>query len=395
MSTRIRLLTRGALIIVVLAALGLAAQLVLAQPPGPQIDINETASDGAWIDAPDVPVYNVIPIQGRLTDGNGTPIDGYRTITFTLYATSWDDIPLCQDDDSVQVRNGLFNAEMDWCDASDIDGKRLYLGIEVEGDDEMTPRESIYPVPYAFSLRPGAIISGSTSSAILQVDNYHSSGRSVRAYAMAEEGTNYAIVGGSRSPDGYGGYFYNNGGGRGLYGQTDAATNNYGIYTPDNFYSLNYHTTGATMQVVQNGGATALETGDVVVFSGMGEPIEKGGEPVILVAPATAANSPAVAGVVHSDYNIGGGGEADSAIQPGEYLLVVVRGPARVKADAVAGELAPGDLVATGGTDGSAARAAMVDLGGVGMAIPGTVLGKALEPLKDGQGLIHIYVTLQ
>jgi len=81
--------------------------------------------------------------------------------------------------------------------------------------------------------------------------------------------------------------------------------------------------------------------------------------------------------------------------EAGEYLLVVVRGPAQVKANAVSGALAPGDLVTSGGAAGVAAKAAMVELGGAEMAIPGTVLGKALEPLADGQGLIHIYVTLQ
>jgi len=61
----------------------------------------------------------------------------------------------------------------------------------------------------------------------------------------------------------------------------------------------------------------------------------------------------------------------------------------------VGGALQPGDLVATAGAAGIAARAAMVELGGTEIAIPGTVLGKALEPLEEGQGFIHIYVTLQ
>ena len=82
-------------------------------------------------------------------------------------------------------------------------------------------------------------------------------------------------------------------------------------------------------------------------------------------------------------------------VAPGDYLLVVVQGPAQVKASAIAGALQPGDLVATAGTGGQAAKAAMVSLGGIEIAVPGTVLGKALEPLKEGQGLIHIYVTLQ
>jgi hypothetical protein len=219
MNTRTWLIASGTAALAALLVLILAAGLSQAQGPGPEGDINETSATRAT-----TPVYNVIPIQGRLTDDGGTPIDGYRTITFSLYATSYTTTPLCQDDDSVNVENGLFTAEMDWCESSDIDGKRLYLGIQVEGDEEMTPRESIYPVPYAFSLRPGAIISGSTSTAILHVENWHSSGRGVRAYAMDETGANFAVVGGSRSPAGYGGYFYNSGGGVGLLGKTDVVT---------------------------------------------------------------------------------------------------------------------------------------------------------------------------
>jgi hypothetical protein len=147
------------------------------------------------------------------------------------------------------VVRGLFNAEMDWCTSSDIDGKRLYLGIQVEGDDEMTPREPIYPVPYAFSLRPGAIISGSTSAAILHIENWHASGRGLRSYAMSESGTNYGIVGASRSPDGYGGYFYNSGGGIGLLGKTDVI-NSFGVvgfqtgYSVSDFPTTSYYESG-------------------------------------------------------------------------------------------------------------------------------------------------------
>ncbi len=227
----------GTVVLAILMTLVLVTGLSQAQEPEPERNIDTAAS-------PDTPVYNVIPIQGRLTDDNGTPIDGYRTITFSLYANTYDTIPLCQDDDSVLVDNGLFNAEMDWCTSSDIDGKRLYLGIWVEGDEEMTPREPIFPVPYAFSLRPGAIISGSTSSAIVHVENWHASGRGIRSYAMSETGTNYAMVGGSRSPDGYGGYFYNNGGGIGLLGRTDVITN-FGVVGLQTGYSVADFDTGS------------------------------------------------------------------------------------------------------------------------------------------------------
>jgi hypothetical protein len=364
----------------------------------------------------------------------------------------------------VNVDNGLFAAEMDWCESSDIDGKRLYLGIRVEDDEEMSPREAIYPVPYAFSLRPGAIISGSTSVAILHVENWHSAGRGVRAYAMSETGTNYGVVGASKSPDGYGGYYYNNGGGTalyakaitetgvvygvhgesesnlgrgvygeasdpaggvgvegssiagtavygtsgtgyGVYGNTDNASRNYGLFTSDNLYSLNINLMGAIMQVVQNSGTETLEPGDVVAFGGIGAPLEAGGQPVIQVVGATSANSTAVAGVVYSRYNI----EALSAgpekivsevtpegpVSPGEYLLVVVQGPAQVKASALTGSLQPGDLLSSAGQVGYAAKAAAVSWGGTEIVMPGTVIGKVLEPLDKGQALIYVFVTLQ
>jgi hypothetical protein len=242
----------GTVVLAVFLALVLVTGLSRAQEPQPDRNADVPSSS-------DTPVYNVIPIQGRLTDDGGNPIDGYRVITFSLYTTSWDAFPICQDDDSVFVDNGLFNAEMDWCDSSDIDGKRLYLGIQVEGDAEMTPRRAIYPVPYAFSLRPGAIISGSTSVAIVHIENHHESGRGLRAYAMSETGTNYAVVGGSRSPDGYGGYFYNNGGGIGLIGKTDATTS-FGVVGVQTGYSVADFNTSAYWE---SGGLFGGRTGVV------------------------------------------------------------------------------------------------------------------------------------
>jgi hypothetical protein len=83
----------------------------------------------------------------------------------------------------------------------------------------MTPRQAIDNVPYAWTLRPGAEINGTVDAdAVLDIDNASSTGRGLRVEAMATTGVNYAVVGGARSPEGYGGYFYNNGGGTGLVG---------------------------------------------------------------------------------------------------------------------------------------------------------------------------------
>ncbi len=195
----------------------------------------------------------------------------------------------------------------------------------------------------------------------------------------------------------------------GLYGLTGRADNNYGLYTPDNIYSLNYHLAGAVMQVVQNGGAEALEPRDVVVFSGLGSPLEGGGPPVAQVSRTSEAHSAAVAGVVYSRFQVRSGSWRSDGqgatpepevtppgpVAPGEYLLLVVQGPAQVKASALAGPIHPGDLLSSADLAGHAARAATVKIEGISTARPGTVLGKALEPLEAGEKLIYIFVTLQ
>lgn len=198
----------------------------------------------------------------------------------------------------------------------------------------------------------------------------------------------------------------------GVHGSTGAADDNYGLYTPDNLYSLNIHTLGATMQVVQNGDTEALEPGDVVVIAGLGDAPAGGLPPVIRVRRASEAGSAAVLGVVSASYAqerftaepdpTGAGGlegeiplSEARPVAPGGYLLVVVRGPCQVKASAAGGAILVGDLLTSAGVTGYVARASTVLVDGAAMAAPGTVLGKALEPLAEGDGLIYVYVTLQ
>lgn len=198
--------------------------------------------------------------------------------------------------------------------------------------------------------------------------------------------------------------------GDGVYAQTHRSDKNYGIYTPDNIYSSNYHLSGAIMQIMQNSGSQPLEAGDVVAFSGVGQTLKNGGV-TIQVEQATDASSTAVAGVVYERYNPAvlnetrsPEGSPDGAIHdvllsgaagPGDYVLVVVQGLAQVKVSAVSGTVKTGDLLSTSASKGAAGRAAEVNVDGAQFTLPGTVFAKALQPVESGSQMIYVYVTLK
>lgn len=96
-----------------------------------------------------------------------------------------------------------------------------------------------------------------------------------------------------------------------------------------------------------------------------------------------------VAGVVSERPGIVLGEEGDSKAQ------VATTGRVRVKVDASRGAIAVGDLLVTSDRPGYAMRSMPVDIGGVSIHRPGTLMGKALEPLAEGTGEILVLLSLQ
>ena len=71
---------------------------------------------------------------------------------------------LCTDTDTVAVTKGLFVMAFSNCGSNVFGGlTQLYLGIQVGGDPEMTPRQPLYSVPFAKGLFNGILSSGATS----------------------------------------------------------------------------------------------------------------------------------------------------------------------------------------------------------------------------------------
>lgn len=192
---------------------------------------------------------------------------------------------------------------------------------------------------------------------------------------------------------------------RGVTGRTGLANNNWGIYTPDNSFSLNFQMAGAMMVVVQSGDDTTLQKGDVVSFSGMSPAID-GLDTVVAQVERATDPSGSVAGVVFSRFNIDAAIEVEDdeaqaqaaieatpsgPVQPGEYLLLVIFGPAQVRADSGGSDIDPGDSLGLAGTGQATSDEWLTESqGAVGQL---GAVGTALESLgTDSEDLIWVYV---
>jgi hypothetical protein len=435
---------RSALITSVLAAmvlLAITAGLTLAQGPG-------GAAAGLGPTSPSATAPGAIPIQGRLTNASDAPLNGTYTMTFRLYDVVTGTVAVCFDVRYVVVTNGLFSDYIDGC-YNDITGQKLWLGIQVEGDlEEMTPRQLILPVPYAISLVPKAEISGTVGSndAILDLDNYGIDGKGLRAESQAATGVNYGVVGAAKSPAGYGGYFYNNGGGDGLKGTSTSNAGGDGV-TGESYstsgrgvYARNY-ANGTALAAYGDAPSTTLHlyptlylvqanaSGDFVVgansYQGTrtwrvdrtGRGYFDGGtqangadfaeqmavrgdeadyEPGDVLVISTQADravelsaqpfATTVMGVYSTQPAVLAG--APDQNDPLAGIPVAITGVVPCKVSAENGAIKRGDLLVTSGTPGYAMRAGANPL-------QGAVLGKALGELKDGTGVIQVLVTLQ
>jgi hypothetical protein len=96
-----------------------------------------------WAEIP-----NMINYQGYLTDSDGSPIDGTVNLTFSLYGTDSGGSPLWSDSYLVLVVNGLVNKDLGPINLDLI--HPVYLGIQIESDPEMSPRQALTSVPFAY-----------------------------------------------------------------------------------------------------------------------------------------------------------------------------------------------------------------------------------------------------
>jgi hypothetical protein len=76
-------------------------------------------------------------------------------------------------------------------------------------------------------------------------------------------------------------------------------------------------------------------------------------------------------------------------------VLVATTGRVLVKVDASNGPIHIGDLLVTSDLPGLAMKSEPITIGNRKMHMPGTLIGKALEPLEKGSGKILVLLSLQ
>jgi hypothetical protein len=107
------------------------------------------------------------------------------------------------------------------------------------------------------------------------------------------------------------------------------------------------------------------------------------------VAPSAKAYDTAVAGVVSDQPGVLLGVAGDNKAK------IATTGRVKVHVDAGTHAVNIGDLLVTSDLPGTAMLSEPLDLGGVKIHRPGTIIGKALEPLAGGQGQILVLLSLQ
>jgi hypothetical protein len=98
-------------------------------------------------------VPQLINYQGKLTDSAGTPITGTKSVSFSIYNTSTGGTSLWSETQSVNLTNGIFSVSLGSVNpipSSVFSSDDSYLGITVDSDSEMTPRQRITSDGYSY-----------------------------------------------------------------------------------------------------------------------------------------------------------------------------------------------------------------------------------------------------
>ncbi|MFL7792733.1 MAG: hypothetical protein AB8I69_11375 [Anaerolineae bacterium] len=167
----------------------------------------------------------VFAYQGRL-DKDSSPVNDVCDMNFRLYDAASMGTEVGSDFHAgVPVADGLFSVNLDFgVDAFTGDRRWLEIKVDCEEDGSFADlgRQELTATPYALSLRPGAVISGTNASgAILHVEN---TGGGISSAVYVKSGSGYAVQ--AWSQDNVGVYANS----ESDYGVDGRSTDSYGVH---------------------------------------------------------------------------------------------------------------------------------------------------------------------
>ncbi|UCD18399.1 MAG: hypothetical protein JSV44_05690 [Candidatus Zixiibacteriota bacterium] len=140
-----------------------------------------------WVSVAQAAVPAKINYQGYLTDAAGNPVDGMVDMTFKIYNVDsggtalWTETQL-----DVEVTNGIYHAQIGAVVAlpyNIFDGD-LYLGVAIETDPEMTPRQQLTSSAFAIKAQDTITFGGLPTGSFIQQNEANSI-----SSAMIQNGT--------------------------------------------------------------------------------------------------------------------------------------------------------------------------------------------------------------
>ncbi len=233
----------------------------------------------------------------------------------------------------------------------------------------------------------GALNFSSTGGIGLGVFNAGAGGSAVEALAGGTSGNTRGIHAAVLDSTGVAGLFDNDPGGNILLGRTGGSGAHVNVFRVDGtgkgFFNGGTQTGGADFaeSVAIRGEHSQYEPGDVLVVD------RAAGRRLMLSRRAYStrvagiySTKPGVLATTHS---------IDESDALAEEIPLAIVGIVPCKVTAENGPIAPGDLLVTSSTTGYAMK------GTNRRRMLGAVVGKALEPLREGKGVIQVLVTLQ
>jgi hypothetical protein len=207
-------------------------------------------------------------------------------------------------------------------------------------------------------------------------------GVAILGRTIANTGFGIGVTGETFSPNGFGGSFTNTAGGNILRGVNNSTV----VFRVDGngtvFANGGFQPSGADFaeSMAVSGERSKYVAGDLLVIDSSSDR---------RLALAQGPYSTLVAGIYSTKPGMLGSVHKVDEPTPKEEIPLAVVGIVPCKVSAENGAILPGDLLVTSSTPGHAMK------GTDRSKMLGAVVGKALEPLREGKGAIQVLVTLQ